>query len=49
MDWADANITPADYEEESKVATDLLTAAFANQVEPVPEDNGPLSPNAGKN
>lgn len=52
MDWADANVTPANYEEAGTVAAKLLMAAFANQVEPVPEETdgtAPKDPNAGKN
>jgi hypothetical protein len=49
MDWADANITEADYAEEAEVATNVLTSAFATQVEPVPDTDGPLAPDSGKN
>jgi hypothetical protein len=32
LDWADANITPEDYEEEGRIVRRMLEAAFATRV-----------------
>ncbi len=37
LEWADANVTPADYEAEGRIVKRMLEAAFATRVQEVSE------------
>lgn len=44
LEWADENITPADYQAEADVASRILQAAFSTQVEGVRDETSPAGP-----